>query len=357
MNYKEVECFLSGNRRLWLITGVAGFIGSNLLERLLNLGQNVIGIDNFETGFQKNLDMVRKSVGELCWENNFFFLEADICDKDIQSTVGEALLDKWGVDSVDYILHQAALGSVPRSFDNPIRTNEVNLGGFLQVLQLANSFSCSRFVYAASSSTYGDHPSLPKVEDVIGLPLSPYAVTKYANELYANVLSQSYGLGCVGLRYFNVFGKRQNPNGAYAAVIPKWIDKLLSGEEVFVNGDGHTSRDFTYIENVIQANLLSATNEIKAGAFHEVFNVAIGESTSLNILIDILIRGLEQKGEQIQANIRYRDFRQGDVFKSLACIDKAKEVIEYDPVVSVEKGIGFALDWYVEEFSASKGVN
>ena len=272
--YQEIQENLKNNSKKWLITGCAGFIGSNLLETLLLLNQEVVGLDNFATGHQKNLDEVKSQVSEEQW-NKFNFIEGDIrnledCQK---ATTG-----------VSYILHQAALGSVPRSIADPILTNSANVTGFLNMLVAAKEAEVETFVYAASSSTYGDHPALPKVEDNIGKPLSPYAVTKYVNELYADVFFKTYGLNTIGLRYFNVFGKRQDPDGAYAAVIPKWTSSMFTNDDVFINGDGETSRDFCFIENAVQANILAATSN--QDAKNNVYNVAVGDRTTLNILFD-----------------------------------------------------------------------
>ena len=276
--YEEIQKHLKNDQYTWLITGAAGFIGSNLVEKLLILNQKVIGLDNFETGYQHNLDKALEDAekamkAENCQliTDNFTFMEGDIRDLE---TCHKACA------GADYVLHQAALGSVPRSIEDPIRTNKVNINGFLNMLVAARDAKVKRFVYAASSSTYGDHPDLPKVEDEIGNPLSPYAVTKLVNELYATVFARTYGFNTIGLRYFNIFGKRQDPNGAYAAVIPKWVSSIIKGEEVFINGDGKTSRDFCYIENTVQMNLLAATTENEE-ATNQVYNVALNDRTSL----------------------------------------------------------------------------
>lgn len=272
--FEQIKVDLSGSPKHWLITGVAGFIGSNLLEMLLKLNQKVVGLDNFDTGYQKNLDEVKGLVSEQQWQN-FSFIEGDIRDFDTCLKAAKG---------VDYVLHQAALGSVPRSIADPITTNSANITGFLNMLEAAKQNEVTSFVYAASSSTYGDHPALPKVEENIGNPLSPYAVTKYVNELYADVYSRTYGFNCIGLRYFNVFGRRQDPDGAYAAVIPKWTASMIKGEQVFINGDGLTSRDFCYIENTVQMNILAATGSDEAKA--NVYNVAVGDRTTLNDLFN-----------------------------------------------------------------------
>ncbi len=322
----------------WLITGVAGFIGSNLLETLLNHNQHVVGLDNFATGHQHNLDQVKALVGDTRWEN-FQFIEGDIRDLDVchKACVG-----------VDYVLHQAALGSVPRSLEDPVTTNSANIDGFLNMLVAARDAKVKRFVYAASSSTYGDHPGLPKQEDKIGKPLSPYAVTKYVNELYADVFARCYGVQPIGLRYFNVFGPRQDPDGAYAAVIPKWIAAMVRGETVFVNGDGETSRDFCFIENVVQANLLAAITEDSA-AVNQVYNIAVGDRTTLNQLLAALVENLAPRFSHLeQFKPVYRDFRSGDVRHSLADIAKAHTLLGYTPTHHVGEGLTKALDWYLK---------
>lgn len=322
--------------KTWLVTGVAGFIGSNLLETLLKLGQTVVGLDNFATGHQRNLDEVKGLVSPEQWDR-FRFIEGDICDLDIcrSATAG-----------VDYVLHQAALGSVPRSINDPITSNKANVDGFLNMLVAARDTGVKRFVYAASSSTYGDHPGLPKVEDVIGKPLSPYAVTKYVNELYADVFGRTYGLSTIGLRYFNVFGPRQDPNGAYAAVIPKWFAALIAGEPVYINGDGKTSRDFCYVANAVQANLLAATT-LQPEAGNQIFNVAVGERTELVGLFEF-IRDLlaECHPEKKDAMPVFRDFRAGDVRHSLADVGKAQRLLGYQPTHRIKDGLRDAMAWY-----------
>ena len=328
--------------KTWLITGVAGFIGSNLLEALLKLDQRVIGLDNFATGHKRNLDEVQTLVTADQWQQ-FHFVEGDICDlKTCQS-----LFTLTPNQTVDYVLHQAALGSVPRSLKDPIRTNEVNISGFLNMLVASRDAQVSRFIYAASSSTYGDHPALPKVEDQIGKPLSPYAVTKYVNELYADVFHRSYGMDCIGLRYFNVFGPRQDPEGAYAAVIPKWIAAILKNETVFINGDGETSRDFCYVANAIQANLRAALTQ-NSQALNQVYNVAVGDQTTLNELFDLLQTKLTQAVPDLNPKEpTYRDFRPGDVRHSKADIKKAKRLLGYNPTHTAREGIAEALGWYL----------
>ena len=275
--FEELLQMLPHEPKTWLITGVAGFIGSNLLETLLKLDQRVLGLDNFATGYERNLDEVQKLVRPAQWDR-FTLVKGDIC------AISEC---HRACKGVDYVLHQAALGSVPRSVADPIATNAANVTGFVNMLVAARDASVKRFVYAASSSTYGDHPGLPKVEDTIGRPLSPYAVTKYVNELYADVFARCYEIETIGLRYFNVFGPRQDPEGAYAAVVPKWIASLIKGETIFINGDGETSRDFCYVANAVQANLLSATSQ-EPGAVNQVYNVAVGGRTTLNDLYGML---------------------------------------------------------------------
>ena len=335
--YEDLIFKLKTNQYIWLITGAAGFIGSNLVESLLNLNQKVVGLDNFATGYQHNLDEVESIVTPQQWKN-FTFLEGDIRDL---TTCNNACKD------VDYVLHQAALGSVPRSLEDPITTNECNITGFLNMLVAARDAKVKRFVYAASSSTYGDHPDLPKVEDKIGNPLSPYAVTKYVNELYANVFARTYDFKTIGLRYFNIFGKRQDPNGAYAAVIPKWIASLLNKEPVYVNGDGETSRDFCFIDNAIQANLLAATTENQK-AIDQVYNVAVNARTSLNELFGFIQDELSEKVSNIE-NVKpiYRDFRAGDVRHSQADISKAKVLLGYEPGYQIQEGLHEAMSWYI----------
>ena len=321
----------------WLVTGCAGFIGSNLIETLLNQGQHVIGLDNFSTGFQHNLDQVQESVSEDNWKR-FNFIEGDI--RNFETC-------KSAVKDVDFILHQAAIGSVPRSIDNPIFTNENNITGFLNLLEASRHASVKRFVYAASSSTYGDHPGLPKVEDKIGLPLSPYAVTKYLNELYAGVFATTYGIKPIGLRYFNVFGRRQDPNGAYAAVIPLWFSALIKQKDLFINGDGETSRDFCYIDNCVQANIKACLSGDDAA--NHVYNVAYGQKTTLNELFTMIRdRVVTRYPEAAKAEPVYRDFRIGDVRHSLADISKAKKMLGYDPKFSVQTGLDQAAQWYMD---------
>lgn len=328
---------LKNNKYNWLVTGCAGFIGSNLLEFLLNMGQNVTGLDNFSTGFQHNLDQVQNSVPKENWKN-FNFIEGDIRDFDTCTTA---------VKNADFTLHQAALGSVPRSIEDPRNTNENNITGFLNILDAARQAGVKRFVYAASSSTYGDHPGLPKKEEVIGRPLSPYAVTKYVNELYAQVFASTYKINTIGLRYFNVFGRRQDPSGAYAAVIPLWFSSLIKGSDLFINGDGETSRDFCYIDNCVQANILACLTPEKAA--NQVYNVAFGQKTTLNQLFAMIRdRVVQRFPDAANAEPVYRDFRPGDVRHSLADISKAGNLLGYKPQYSVEQGLNLAAQWYMD---------
>ncbi|HID45163.1 MAG TPA: Vi polysaccharide biosynthesis UDP-N-acetylglucosaminuronic acid C-4 epimerase TviC [Chromatiaceae bacterium] len=335
--YEQLQQRLVSKQSTWLVTGVAGFIGSNLLETLLKLNQKVVGLDNFSTGFQHNLDEVENLVSEQQWQD-FTFIEGDIRNPE---DCGKAC------DGADYVLHQAALGSVPRSIVDPSTTNANNITGFLNMLVAARDARVKRFVYAASSSTYGDHPDLPKVEDKIGNPLSPYAVTKLVDELYANVFARTYDFKSIGLRYFNIFGRRQDPDGAYAAVIPKWFAGMIQGKELFINGDGSTSRDFCYIDNCVQANLLAAVAENEE-AVDQVYNVAFGQRTSLNELFG-LIRSRVQASYPQAADLEpeYRDFRAGDVLHSLADIGKAKTLLSYNPEYSIESGLDEAAEWYL----------
>lgn len=321
----------------WLVTGVAGFIGSNLLETLLKLNQRVVGLDNFATGYRHNFDQVKALVTPQQWAR-FSFIEGDI--RNLEDC-------RKACDGVEYVLHQAALGSVPRSLEDPITTNSTNIDGFLNMLVAARDAKVSRFVYAASSSTYGDHPGLPKQEDRIGKPLSPYAVTKLVNEQYADVFARAYGFRTIGLRYFNIFGPRQDPNGAYAAVVPKWAAAMINNEAVWINGDGETSRDFCYIANVMQANLLAATAAAEE-ASNQVYNVAVGDRATLNDLFEAIRSLLESRFPHMagyQAN--YRDFRAGDVRHSLADISKARTLLGYEPTHRIRQGLAEAMDWYV----------
>jgi len=339
--YKKQQKQLAAAPAVWLITGVAGFIGSNLLETLLKLNQSVVGLDNFSTGFQHNLDEVQAEVTTEEWER-FRFIHGDICDF---QTCQKAC------SRVDYVLHQAALGSVPRSIEDPLTTNANNISGFLNMLTAARDAKVQRFVYAASSSTYGDHPGLPKVEEKTGKPLSPYAVTKLVNELYAEVFARTYDFKSIGLRYFNIFGKRQDPDGAYAAVIPKWFGSLLKGEPVFINGDGKTSRDFCFIENCVQANILAATSS-HPEAVNQVYNVAFGQRTSLTELFEHIRQRVAEKLPEVKTREAvYRDFRVGDVRHSLADISKAQQLLGYTPEFSLADGLDKACDWYIRRFT------
>ena len=323
--------------KTWLVSGVAGFIGSNLLETLLRLNQKVVGLDNFATGHQHNLDEVQGLVTPEQWAN-FKFYEGDI--RNLEDC-------KKACANVDYVLHQAALGSVPRSIADPIATNAANITGFLNMLVAARDAKVSSFTYAASSSTYGDHPALPKVEENIGNPLSPYAVTKYVNELYADVFARTYGFKTIGLRYFNVFGKRQDPNGAYAAVIPKWTAAMIAGDDVFINGDGETSRDFCFIENTVQANILAATTQNEE-AKNQVYNVAVGDRTTLNDLFNAIKAALNENGVIYTKAPIYREFRAGDVRHSQASIEKIKNLLGYEPQFVISRGIESAMPWYIK---------
>ena len=335
-HYANVLDQLNKKPEKWLVTGVAGFIGSNLLETLLKNNQQVVGLDNFSTGHRHNLDQVKTAVNPEQWQN-FSFIEGDI---------RELATCRKACESVSYVLHEAALGSVPRSIADPINTNDNNISGFLNMLVAARDAEVKRFVYAASSSTYGDHPGLPKVEDKIGNPLSPYAVTKLVNELYAQVFACTYGFKTIGLRYFNVFGRRQDPSGAYAAVIPKWAEAMITNQPVYINGDGETSRDFCYIDNTVQINILAAV----AGdeATNQVYNVAVGDRTTLNDLFELIRAGLENQYPHLK-NFKpiYQDFRAGDVRHSLADISKAANLLGYCPSHRIGAGIKDALNWYV----------
>jgi UDP-N-acetylglucosamine 4-epimerase len=334
--YQAARQHLKTHRHHWLITGVAGFIGSNLLEALLRLDQKVTGLDNFSTGYQHNLDQVRELVGSEAW-SNFTFIKGDLRNQDDCAAACKG---------VEYVLHEAALGSVPRSIENPVLTNENNITGFLNMLVAARDAKVSRFIYAASSSTYGDHPALPKVESQIGKPLSPYAVTKYVNELYADVFARCYGLDSIGLRYFNVFGPRQDPNGAYAAVIPQWVAALIRNQPLKINGDGETTRDFCFIENVIQANLLAALAE-GPEAGNQVFNVALNERTSLNQLYEMMRSLLAESYSHVgDHRPTYAGFRNGDVRHSQADISKAATLLGYHPTHRIGDGLREAMDWY-----------
>lgn len=334
--YEVVRAELQAQPRKWLVTGCAGFIGSNLLETLLKLDQTVVGLDNFATGHQRNLDEVRGLVTPEQWAR-FSFIEGDIRDLDTC---------RRAVEGVDKVLHQAALGSVPRSLKDPITSNAVNIDGFLNMLVAARDAGAGAFVYAASSSTYGDHPALPKVEDNIGRPLSPYAVTKFVNELYADVFARSYGFATEGLRYFNVFGRRQDPNGAYAAVIPKWTAAMIQDETVVINGDGETSRDFCYVDNAVQANILGAMAPEEGR--NQVYNVAFGGRTTLNQLFDFLKESLGRQGVRYEKSAEHADFRAGDVRHSQADIGKAGKLLGYQPAFDILRGLDAAMPWYTQ---------
>jgi len=334
--YQQVCENLKTAPKTWLVTGVAGFIGSNILETLLKLNQTVVGLDNFATGHQHNLDEVQSLVTAEQWDK-FSFIEGDIRNlTDCQKACA----------GVDYVLHEAALGSVPRSIADPILTNSANITGFLNMMIAARDANVSSFTYAASSSTYGDHPALPKVEENIGKPLSPYAVTKYVNELYADVFAKTYGFKTIGLRYFNVFGQRQDPKGAYAAVIPKWTSSMIAGEDVFINGDGETSRDFCFIQNVVQANILAATTQSDE-AKNQVYNVALGDRTTLNDLYRAIQAALATNDVQFDRDPVYREFRAGDVRHSQASIAKIQRHLGYAPQFKIAEGIQLAMRWYV----------
>lgn len=334
--YDELKQAIERSPGRWLVTGAAGFIGSNLVESLLALDQEVVGLDNFATGYRRNLDEVKTRLQSDQW-NRFTFLEGDIRNLDDC---------RKACSGVNHVLHQAALGSVPRSQEDPITSNESNVSGFLNMLVAARDAKVSSFTYAASSSTYGDHPALPKVEENIGKPLSPYAVTKYVNELYADVFARSYGFKTIGLRYFNVFGPRQDPNGAYAAVIPKWTAAMVGGEDVFINGDGETSRDFCFVENAVQANLLAAMAGDDAKS--EVYNVAVGDRTTLNELFSALRDALADNGVKYEKAPVYREFRAGDVRHSQAAISKAATKLGYSPEYRIREGIAKAMPWYLK---------
>lgn len=340
-SYEEVKAALRARPRRWLITGVAGFIGSNLLETLLRLGQQVVGLDNLSTGHVRNLHEVRDSVGPELWR----------AYRNIEGDIRDIAMCRQACEGADIVLHHAAIGSVPRSIEEPLATHDTNATGFVQMLVAARDARVKRFVYAASSSTYGDHPSLPKVESEIGRPLSPYAVTKLGNELYADAFARCYGMECIGLRYFNIFGPRQDAEGAYAAVIPGWVGRLIRGLPVYINGDGCTSRDFCYVKNAIQANLLAATTDDRE-AVNEVYNIAVGERTTLNELFDLERRLLSKHFPAVRdTEPLYRDFRAGDVRHSHADISKARRLLGYAPAYRVREGLEESMSWYVEALS------
>ena len=335
--YETLRAELKKSPRTWLVTGAAGFIGSNLVEALLKLDQRVVGLDNFATGHRKNLNQLKDLVTASQWER-FRFHEADL-------RVGH--LCREACAGVDYVLHQGALGSVPRSVADPVTSNEANVLGFLNIMLAARDAQVKRLVYASSSSVYGDHPDLPKVEDKVGNVLSPYAATKKFNEIYADVFARTYGFKAIGLRYFNVFGPRQDPDGAYAAVMPKWVASLLKKEPVFINGDGETSRDFCFVENVVQANLLAATTQ-NDDALNQAYNIAVGDRTTLNDLYRAIHDGLRRRNPALpEQKPTYREFRVGDVRHSLANVDKAHRLLGYAPTHTMPQGLELALDWYV----------
>lgn len=343
--FDQLKSRLTKERHSWLVTGVAGFIGCNLLEALLKLGQNVIGLDNFATGHQRNLEQIRAKVTPDQW-SRFTFIDGDIRNPETCQKACEG---------AEYVLHQAALGSVPRSIEDPIATNVSNVDGHLNMLVAGRDSGVKRLVYAASSSTYGDHPGLPKVEDAIGKPLSPYAVTKLVNELYADVFARTYGFASIGLRYFNVFGPHQDPGSAYAAVMPAWIAAMIGNQPVWINGDGETSRDFCFVQNVVQANLLAATTT-NDDASNQVYNVAVGERTSLNALFASILSILEPKFPHLSHfKPSYRDFRAGDVRHSLADIGKARRLLGYEPSHKLHEGLVQSMDWYAVNLSAGPG--
>jgi len=339
-----LQSAIGATPRTWLVTGVAGFIGSNLLESLLKLDQRVVGLDNFSTGHRSNLELVRKAVGAQAWKN-FRMIKGDIRSP---ATCSKACRD------VEIVLHEAALGSVPRSIDDPLATHENNVTGFLNMLVAARDAGVGRFVYAASSAAYGDHAALPRVEAHVGKPLSPYGASKFMNELYADAFSRCYGLSSIGLRYFNVFGPRQDPDGAYAAVIPRWVAAMLRNEKVYIFGDGETSRDFCYIENVVQANILAGTTT-NPEAQNEVYNVAVGEQTSLNELFSTLhqLLGARVPGHLTTPAI-HEDFRPGDVRFSRADISKARRLLGYEPKIHVREGLERAVDWYLARSESTR---
>lgn len=338
-SYEEAISYLKNNKHTWVITGVAGFIGSNLMENLLGLNQRVIGIDNLSTGYQQNIEDVLSSFDDSLIKENFTFHQKDITDSDSLEDI---------FNGADFVLHQAALGSVPRSVADPLSTHDSNINGFLNVLIASRNIGIKRFVYASSSSIYGDHPDLPKVESKTGNPLSPYAVTKLVNEIYAKNFSSTYSFDSIGLRYFNIFGKRQDPQGAYAAVIPKWLALMINEEQVYINGDGETTRDFCYIENVIQANIMSAltTNE---KALNKAYNIAVDGNTSLLKLYEMICHNLKKEIPAIKIlPPLYRDFQDGDVRHSQGSIEEAKKYLCYSPTHTIDEGLSDVLEWYIQ---------
>ncbi len=341
--YKNLTTNLAATRKTWLVTGAAGFIGSNLVGTLLRLGQQVRGLDNFYSGHRRNLLEIQREVTPEQW-SRFEFIEGDILSSEV--CLGACA-------GVDFVLHQAAMGSVPRSIEDPLNSFDINVGGTVRMLDGARTKGVKRFVYASSSAVYGDHPGLPKVEAQIGNQLSPYAATKLADELFANVFAKCYGLEVIGLRYFNVFGPRQDPNGAYAAVIPKWIDALIRRETVFINGDGTTSRDFCYVANVVQANLLAAASA-PAAATAQAYNIALNQRTTLNELYRLLQSLLAEKDPGVASqNPVYRDFRAGDVMHSQADISQARSQLGFEPTHGLREGLATALPWYLAQPSAT----
>ncbi len=344
MNYNQIKNQLKSNQQTWLVTGVAGFIGSNLAETLLQLNQRVIALDNFATGHRYNLEHIKSSVTFEQWDN-FIFIEGDITNYDTCKDITQG---------VDIVLNQAALGSVPRSIDNPVVSNNSNVTGFLNMLTASKDNDVKRFVYASSSSVYGDSEELPKVEERTGNLLSPYAVTKYVNELYMGVFYKCYGFESIGLRYFNVFGKRQDPNGAYAAVMPKWISQILNDEDLYINGDGETSRDFTYIDNVVQANIMAGLTA-NPNAFGKAYNTAAGGRETLNNLYSAIVKGLKINLPELEIKEPiYRDFRAGDIRHSNANIDSAKEFLGYEPTHTLEDGLKESIKWYIDDIKRNK---
>ena len=335
---KDLLGGLRARSRRWLVTGSAGFIGSNLLQTLLGAGQSVVSLDNFATGHRRNLEQVRAAVGDIAWSRHRF----------IEGDIAEPQVCRDACAGIELVLHQAALGSVPRSIKDPLATHRANATGFLNMLVAAKDAGVARFIYAASSSTYGDSPTLPKVESVIGRPLSPYAVTKYVNELYADVFGRCYGLATVGLRYFNVFGPRQDPEGAYAAVIPRWTAAMLGGRVCIINGDGETSRDFCYVANAVQANLRAALID-DPRAVGPVYNVAGGQRTTLLDLHGLIADELRRRRPSLTiAAPQFAAFREGDVRHSLADVSKARDLLGYDPTHDVQQGLAEAIGWYVD---------
>ncbi|OQW50290.1 MAG: Vi polysaccharide biosynthesis protein VipB/TviC [Proteobacteria bacterium SG_bin7] len=339
--FDEVKSLMLKKQKHWLVTGCAGFIGSHISLHLLKLNQKVTGLDNFITGHRQNLNDIKSQLPSNQWKN-FNFIEGDIRSPDTCNTA---------VKKIDFVSHQAALGSVPRSIKDPMATNDHNINGFVNMINAAKNANVKAFVYASSSSVYGDHPTLPKIEPQIGKMLSPYAVTKYTNELYANVFLKNYDFPVVGLRYFNVFGARQDPSGPYAAVIPLWVASLIKGEELFINGDGSTSRDFCYVDNAVQANILAA-NCSNNKAYGEAFNVACGERTTLLELYNVLKTKLQNRFPQIKNHKpTLRDFRAGDIQHSLADISKARHLLGYEPTHNVTSGLDEALNWYIDSLA------